>query len=281
MWSLFETNRDIVLAKLKVKRGPDQEEAIHELRVATKKIRTVFRLIQAIAPDQFRQKKEIARLRQLFRAAGTLRELQVNVGVVWSYEQLHLAFYRRLGQLLAQEGKVALSQYEVERKRFGRAALDEPGEKVRAILHATSEEDLLQHTLAVCSKRMAQIQEVMPRDYDPEGVHKARIYLKEAMYLMGLLHQAGYEDQLQAGVLDHAKRVAEMAGDWHDQEVFYQWLHFQLGAKAPLGGQEPAYRLLLQDLHIHAHHQVRVFRKALHTLPQIPQSVTALEASLR
>ncbi|MBP6723049.1 MAG: CHAD domain-containing protein, partial [Bacteroidia bacterium] len=80
--TLFETNRDLVMAKIKVKRGPDQEDAIHDLRVATKKIRTVFRLVEFIAPDQFKTKKQIAGLRTLFRAAGVLRELQVDEGVL-------------------------------------------------------------------------------------------------------------------------------------------------------------------------------------------------------
>jgi CHAD domain-containing protein len=276
--TLFETNRNLVSAKIVIKRGPDQEDAIHDLRVATKKIRTVFRLVEFLVPDQFRQKKQIAGLRTLFQAAGVLRELQVDEGVLWVFEDLHLAIYRRLSKQLAAERKSAQPLYERSRKAFEIACLDRPEKKLRKILAGISEEDLVAKTKELVKIRMGQMHEVMPRTYDPERVHKARIYLKEAMYLMGLLTQAGYSDALDAGLLDGAKAAAEVAGDWHDREVFYEWLQIQLRPGAALMGKEADYRLLLQDLHVQTRNQVVAFRKALNALQKLHAQVVVEEA---
>lgn len=278
--TLFETNKALVLAKLKVKRGPDQEDAVHDLRVATKKIRTVFRLVEFLAPDQFRQKKQLAGLRTLFRAAGVLRELQVDEGVLWLFEDLHLAFYRRLSQLLAAERKSAQPLYERERKAFDVHCLQAPEKLIRRILNEVTEEELLAKTQLLVQHRLLQMHDVMPRTYDPELVHKARIYLKEAMYLMGLLVQAGYARHLQSGLLDSAKAAAEVAGDWHDREVFYQWLQIQFRSSAALAGKENHYRLLMQDLHVQTRNQVVAFRKALvgiQRLSAIPAEAVAAD----
>ncbi len=277
--TLFETNRDLVMAKIKVKRGPDQEDAIHDLRVATKKIRTVFRLVEFIAPDQFKTKKQIAGLRTLFRAAGVLRELQVDEGVLWLFEDLHCAFYRQLSKQLAAERKSAQPLYETERKVFDGECLRKPGKKLIRILDQIPEEDLLAKNLELVKIRLAQMHEVMPRTYDPERVHKARIYLKEAMYLIGLVTQSGYADELQSGLLDGAKAAAEVAGDWHDREVFYEWLQIQLRPGAALMGKEADYRLLMQDLHVQTRNQVVGFRKALAGLHKLHMAATEVESA--
>jgi CHAD domain-containing protein len=272
--AFFEANRDIVFAKAKVKPGPDQEKAVHELRVATKKIRTAFRLVQFIAPDRFRQKKEIAGLRTLFRAAGPLRELQVDESVVWNYELLHIAYHRRLSQLLRAETKSAQPYYESERKAFDQATLLKPGKLLLTIVHGMPEEELLAKTLALYYLRMGQMHQVMPNTYEVEMIHKARIYLKEAMYLMGLLVQAGYAHKLKPGLLEAAKATAEIAGDWHDREVFYQWLQIQLRPDGALFGKDRHYRMLLQDLHNYTRSQVVGFRKALKAISRIEMPET-------
>jgi CHAD domain-containing protein len=110
---------------------------------------------------------------------------------------------------------------------------------------------------------------VMPPDYEPELIHKARIHLKEAVYLMGLLHDSGHGDRLQPGVLDAAKVAAEIAGNWHDREVFSQWLQIQVRPGAPLHRSSRHYRRLMQVLHAQTRAQAEVFRKSLMDLEGI------------
>jgi CHAD domain-containing protein len=272
----FATNRDLVCQKARVGRGADQEEAVHVMRVATKKIRTVYRLCQALSPANFNQKKAISELRGLFRPAGALRELQVHQAVVDTYEDLHVAFHRRLSKELAAEGKIAAPLYEVARKAFKKASFDGPAAKLERILKENTEEEVHAITVAFAEARLTAVHTVMPQGYEPEQIHQARIYLKEAMYLIGLLHSAGYTDDFKSDWLLTAKLAAEIAGDWHDREVFYQWLQIQLRPTGSLHGKEKDYALLLQDLHVHTRSLAKRFREAI--LPLQMTEISSAEA---
>lgn len=263
----FETTRHLVISRARVQLVADQEKAVHELRVATKKIRTVYRFIERISNGAFRQKAEIAELRKLFQAAGGLRELQVHQVVLDDYEQLHVAYYKKMSRLLANATRAARPRYEVARKVFDGKSLEASAAKVAKILAAVPEEEVHSALVTFAMERLAGSAAVMPAGYDPEKIHKSRILLKEAMYLMGLLHAAGYTSDFDPSLLPKAKYAAEIAGDWHDREVFGQWLqvHIQNGALLRDGGK--GYSILLQDLHMHTRSLVRRFRDAIETLP--------------
>lgn len=271
IWAFFVLNRDLVLAKSEIGRGADQEEAVHVLRVATKKIRTVYRLCEAVAPRAFRQKKAIAELRVLFRSAGALREMQVHQAVIDGYETIQVAYYRKISKLLLRECRAAAPFYEQERKRFRRSSFDAPSAKIKAILREVSEQEVHLATVAFTQMRLQAVQAVMPSGYDPKLIHQARIYLKEAMYLIGILHTAGYTDDFSGEWLATAKLAAESAGDWHDREVLYEWLQIQIRPSGPLRNEEKGYALLMQDLHVHTRSLVKRFREAIEPL-QLPQA---------
>ncbi len=272
IWSLFEANRQLVLQKVAVKRGPEQEEAIHQLRVATKKIRSVYRLCEVISAGKFRAKKEISELRTLFRAAGVLRELQVHVAVVEDYETLQTAAYPKLSKLLRIEQRVAKPYFEEARHAFRKSSLEDSGKKIARILKHSSEESVHSALVQVTLSRLRAMHQAMPAGYDPEEIHKARISLKEAMYLIGLLHDAGYKSDFEEGLLIQAKLAAELAGDWHDREVFYQWLQIQIRPHGIQLAADQGYSLLIQDLHVHTRTLVKRFREAIEPLQLAVQS---------
>lgn len=263
--AFYEAQCGVVLSRIKIGPGGDQEEAVHEMRVAAKKIRTVFRLVEFIAPGQFDSREEIKGLRRLFRSGATLREMQVSESVISDYEGLQVKLYRRLSQLLLQEARAAMPAYEVERKAFEKKSITAPGKKIEEILKNVGDDELVLKTEEFCSLRFRQVQEAMPPSYDPEGIHKTRIFLKEAMYLINILQATGHPwanpERLQA-----AKAAAEVAGDWHDREVFYHWLAERLQIGGSLAGRVKDYDFLMADLKAHTRSMVGGYRKMVKQL---------------
>jgi CHAD domain-containing protein len=266
IWDFFQVNRDIVLSMVRVGHGAYQEIAVHELRVAAKKIRAVYRLCQEISNGDFKAKSEMAELRMLFSAAGTLRELQVDQIVLENYEQLHLAVYDKLSKLLLVERKAASPRYQAARKAFRSKSFASPAKKIARLLENTTADALHEAVLRLAQLRLKQASQAMPIGYEPELIHKARIYLKEAMYLIGLLLSANHCSGFDAQRLIDAKFAAEIAGDWHDREVFFQWLQIQLRSQAILHTEEKGYSILLQDLNVSTRGLVKRFRDALQTM---------------
>jgi CHAD domain-containing protein len=266
IWNFFQVNRDIVLSKVKVSPGGYQDVAVHELRVATKKIRAVYRLCQEISKGDFKAKSEMTELRTLFRAAGTLRELQVDQIVLESYEQLHLASYCKLSKLLLKERRAASPRYQAARKAFQPKSFALPTKKIVTLLENTSADALSEAVIRLAQLRLEEAFQAMPLGYEPEMIHKARIFLKEAMYLIGLLHSANYRSDFDTQRLTDAKFAAEIAGDWHDREVFFQWLQIQLRSQTIVHKVEKNYSILFQDLNVNTRGLVKRFREAMQTM---------------
>ena len=77
-------------------------EAIHEYRVSVKRIRAIIRALNRIYDDPIFPKKLIQPLREMFKAGGTIRDDQVQIGLVENVEidyektfPLIKAFFRR------------------------------------------------------------------------------------------------------------------------------------------------------------------------------------------
>ena len=244
-------------------------EAVHQMRVATKKIRTIYRLCLAIDADNFAAKKEMRALRALFRTAGALREIEVHKSVLETYEEQHLVYHRRLHQRLKLELKVAMPYYETQRKQFDQRHLLSLGRKVDRLLRHVPEHVVCSVTSAFAVARVTDMQSCMPLGYEPEPIHKSRIFLKEAMYLVSLLQSAGYWQDTDRAWTVAAKQAAEVAGDWHDREIFVHWLHGELRLRL-----EKDYALLVQDLYVNTRALVKRFRQLL-----VPLNVVALSGA--
>lgn len=259
----LDMNEAVIKAKMKVAPSPDLEEAVHQLRVATKKVRAVFRLLGFASERGFQHKREIEDLRTFFRSAGLLRELHVHAKVLHGFEEQHLAVYKRLQQLLSDEQRYATLLYEKAKKQFKPKQVQQPIDLARDWVWQLPKKQLRAALSTLALRRIREIELVMPSEYDPVLIHKGRILLKEAMYLIGLLHAAGFKEEFSEQLLDHAKAAAELAGDWHDREAFSHWLKFQMRPGGPIKATDSQYRLLLQDLQVQTKTYVDEFRTAL------------------
>lgn len=246
----LKDNEQIVLEKLKVGPGPDQEAAVHALRVATKKLRAVMRMIGHVRPDDFLPKKELKKLRLLFRFAGVLRELHVDAGILDHFEGEHLIAYKELRHLMNAEQAYARQLFEQSKKDFKLKHLHLPVEKGQKVLKGIKKDELMDATRTMTALRLKAIQQVMPKDYDRVLIHKARILLKEATYLMGLLHAGGDTESYPIEMVENAKLAGDFAGEWHDRDCFAQWFRIQIRPGGPVSATDPQYRLLQQDLQV-------------------------------
>ena len=244
-------------------------KATHLLRVATKRIRSVMRLIEFLKPDDFRAKKEIQELRMLFRFAGIQRELQVDRKVLTMYEEKHLTIYKHLGELMEEERKYSDYLFKQAKKDFKLKSLHRPIEKAQKLLKQVPNKAVLEGARSLINIRLKSIQQVMPEDYDRILIHKARILLKEAMYLMELLRQAGDKASFSKKLIANAKTASEVAGEWHDTESLEQWLRIQMRPDGPIQINDAKYQLLTQEVKDNARSLALDFRKALSKVVEV------------
>ncbi len=66
-------------------------EDIHQLRVFTKRIRTILAIMEISSQGEFRKKEHFHLFIEHFRLAGELREIQLHLHLISAYESKYLA----------------------------------------------------------------------------------------------------------------------------------------------------------------------------------------------
>jgi len=192
--------------------------AIHEMRVALKRLRTFFNLVESIDPG-FVAEESFAPARKLFRAAGKLRNLHVieaKVREASTAASLELSeYYNWLKEHERREGKKFGRARRGFRKDFFGSAwkamapyLEGPA---AARVKRSSEERLL-----------VLLREIKGERSMPPGVrrlHFLRTRTKEARYTLEILQECGLTGDDQARLNERLKDVHQSLGRWHDEEI--------------------------------------------------------------
>lgn len=204
-------------------------EAVHDLRVASRRLRAFGVTFEALLPAKTRRRLE-KRLKRVTRAAGPLRDLDV---------QLELLKARRAAASVELEQAALehlLEQLEARRERCLRRAerrLDavalgsiqrEVWRAARAVEARLAERDVAQYARSVLGELVADAAAAAPeraaageRSEDPERLHRLRIEVKELRYALEL-----FEPVLGARfepLHERATALQELLGAHHDLVV--------------------------------------------------------------
>jgi CHAD domain-containing protein len=207
--AVFEENFRQVLDNFDV-------EAIHKMRTSTKRLRALFQLIQFLTEGNFKAKKQLKKLRTVFKHAGNIREIQIESLLVKQYEPLlNETFPEYLEYLKKREHKeiVAFLKSIPPIDNRDRILKDD---KILAVIDQFQEDKLHERTAAfVQSKTQAILGNIHKRPSN-HRIHLNRTFLKQVYYLYEIL--AGLTD---VGIIfnTNVERIREMEqflGSWHD-----------------------------------------------------------------
>src|SRR5882672_7212291 len=277
-------------------------EALHDFRVAMRRLRSTLRAYQAqldaVVPAKLRR-----RLRDLARATGEARDVEVQIS--WLERQRNeLAPARRAGVpwLLARLTERRDRAYEDIRQRIA-PKFDRLARRLRRALGATPTPDatlppslasviaeLLVDQGSDLERRLALIRS--PANH--AEAHAARIRVKRARYL---LEPVVREAVPAAPVLRRLKQVQQLLGDLHDLQVVIVRLgeaaaertrrlhHLAVGGDggATARGPRPATSGLLALARVARADQERLFRRLVsrRVAHSLPAELATLAAELR
>jgi CHAD domain-containing protein len=188
-------NMAILVRHARAVRSGDDAEAVHQTRVATRRLRAVFGLLRDFLPPSFLRLRED--LAWLGRALGDLRDLDVRI-VQASEWQRRLA---ALGDEPLAELLAALRTERGEAHQRAVAALD--SDRYVALMGSLREEFVAESALSsprgqiparealppLVSKRRRRLKEALAElgpDTPPERYHQARIVAKRLRYAVEL-----------------------------------------------------------------------------------------------
>lgn len=204
--------------------------AIHDARVATRRIRELLALVPAI-PGRKEQEEDVrSQYKRIGRALGSVRDVDVQIGLIRNLEahapqtapslvvvrQQHerdrQGKMRRLIKTLERVDVEALLQAMNDRRPAGiRTRLAGTGwrHQLRRLLVARTRDvhDAINHATGV---------------YFPNRVHGARIAIKRLRYVAEIAHATGLAELTHA--LKALRKGQELLGDLHDRQVLIQTL---------------------------------------------------------
>lgn len=181
-------------------------EDIHSLRVEMKKLIALAQLVKAANPD-FHRKKMLAPYIGFFDQAGQIRDIQLHINLLNTYELTHalpgylsnaeLRLTNEMRKLQALICKAAIKKIRQAEKAFTSGIKKVSKKKALAFL----------------TRNQSQIEEILvTKSIQEDGLHELRKQIKNVMYLSPLL----MPNHLQRGLFDP---LQERIGQWHDLVV--------------------------------------------------------------
>ncbi len=207
----------VALARL---RKRSTERRIHRLRIRTKKLRSLFRMIRAMVPDAATPPKGAhGRLKALFHAAGRQREVQVSVRLVDKLAGVsardrktyrdHLT--NRSNKAARDLDKVLASLKDRDMERLGSYI-----EQVTDGLVRTRERQGARNYIDVQLKEAGR---ALRAGEPAVALHDVRKHIKNAWHTLRVMADAEALYVRQKELMERLAVVQQNLGNWHDVHV--------------------------------------------------------------
>jgi CHAD domain-containing protein len=249
---------------------PDSFQGIHKMRVAAKRIRSVYRLMEWLAPEHFDARHAMRGIRKYFKLAGAVRDLQIHEHLLGKYGAMMGLAFPRYETFLRGLRLRAQRKLAKRLPSFEPFKLTNPADTLLKLLDRTSEEALLRHAKQNVALRTEDMSIQMPPDDDPKRLHAVRILLKENLYVMSQVNASIHGPVWPESEIELYKQAAETAGDWHDLDVFMETLVAQQLAQPRLFPDRPAYDRIIEKLSVDKAKALKRYHKQIRLLLPSP-----------
>lgn len=220
-----------------------EQETLHRLRVAIKKIKAFARLSEACSGKK--AVKDLKLLKKMFRQAGVIRDADNRMHLLDHFHAAPEAYRQQHRQRQATDTSVFLDQVRQYRKKGKKAS-----RRLLTDLHAI-------HTPCIrawYAARLVEISVLLTASGD--RLHKARREIKELLYVLKLL-----PSRLSEGLRldeDYLDQLQDAIGKWHDAAmVVASWAAKDLADSQAMVREcrekEAVVRRLAADFDLRAH----------------------------
>jgi CHAD domain-containing protein len=217
--------------------------SVHQARVASRRMRELLPVVAAGQPQAGRFRKLQRRVRRATRILGSVREIDVTLGVLDEVATDEVA---------AQGVRRHLERERTERGDRMRRKLDERGATLvghaRAVartLDAAHPDDWREVLSARLRTRAVRLREALERAgamYGIEALHGVRIAGKKLRYALEVTGESGAASTAQ--LVTTLKRGQDLLGRLHDLDVVAQHVRIIRASGAPSGAAVPPFEAL-------------------------------------
>jgi len=188
-------------------------EDLHQLRVFTKRIRTILAIMEISSQGEFRKKEHIHLFLELFRLAGELREIQLHLHLISAYESKYLAPYK---EYLIESQKQANENLLEGLARFDFEKLEELNKVLLKKIENVTNEIASKESRTYLLSKLKRVEELKDNINDDQKLHKIRIHLRAVMETLRLMNALEPSNEMRE-VKFQPKSLNDIIGKCHDQ----------------------------------------------------------------
>ena len=198
------------LSKLKEQKETD---AVHDLRVAVKKMRSYLKLL-AILLDEKGSEAGFEKMEQLFSILGKYRDIELGLLLLQSFEEENKITYTAFRFHL----KIALQRTEAwvqnALSKYDEKELNDLTRQLGQSLKKNTHQQLLDKTGIILNKELKKLKQVTK--HFSRQPHEARKRLKNIFYWISICPK---DFLINSGDLKKLKKSLDLLGDWQDHEM--------------------------------------------------------------
>lgn len=196
-------------------------ELVHELRLSIKKLRAFHKLAGQLFRNETDESFHIKyRVKQLYKAAGQLRDTQVQVHLLVSFEEKNSIEFPGFKKWLLRREKKRISRFTKKPKQvIPQSTTQNMHQKIGDMLALADDETILTGAGKVLTALALEARDLCTGTMNDRKLHHIRIITKQMRYILNIMHHS-YPDFTFEGISVSTLREMEAAvGQWHDNLV--------------------------------------------------------------
>lgn len=224
LWTYYGNLQRIIEENYNLAVKYTDEDGVHDMRVAIKRMRAYFNLIEWINPV-FQAKQTLKPIRRLFKSAGNVRDIHVQQGLVRKRASelgLEMSEYYNF---LKQKEMDERMRFLPSAKKFNLGIFLKNWSLIKNSLSFISTE-YIQYKAE--ERFSTQIEELVKfkrkEDFIEDDYHAIRILSKETRYTLEVLQECFPPKDIWEKLNESLRKVHQALGRWHDDDVALQFL---------------------------------------------------------
>ena len=195
-------------------KGSLEVEHIHQLRVSVKRLRATWALAEYVSEGKWFKVKHNQHLYKLYKAAGIVRELQLNYALIKALDTKGNNYTKHtLIQIKKASKKLNKQLQSFDLDQFSK--LNKPLVK---ILGSYSNTSIVKRAAQFELEKFQKITILRSELPDAAKLHKIRVHLKTMYHIMLLMSQIDTSLMLKK-TITNIKLINQEIGIWHDYTV--------------------------------------------------------------
>jgi len=196
-----------------------REEPIHELRVRIKHLNALLLFLDEARIYRKGSKAFFYQLKDFFKSAGNLRDIQVLKSLVGNYRNQITEDITEYETYLINKESAANAGFYKKSAEYPRKEQIQIKKEIIESVRKTNDDKLSQRSLAFISKRLNRIEKyLLPAD-TAKYLHKIRQTLKQLRFFLEIYHSSSQIFLIEEADYNEIKEIENIIGGWNDRAM--------------------------------------------------------------